>query len=447
MNNSNFSRQRRRTLRKPRSGYCDGIQRRDFLAWGVLGASPLTVVDYLRAERTMEAQQRHANAGIFIFLNGGPSHQDSFDLKPNAPAQFRGAFRPIATSVPGMEICEHLPKLAKCANKFSILRGVTHTFSAHSLGTTYVNTGTRPLASLDYPGYGSVVAKENPSDLDLPSYVAIPKAPAGAGFLGVRYSEFSVRQLPGQNRPPHLSGITLPKNMPLTQFERQYKLLTKLDRRLDRLEDKDDLLHSLNEFNQQAYTMIRSPRMRNAFDLSKESPHFAGRFGNARFGQACLLAIRLVEAGIRFVTISFSGWDTHVNNFPALQNNLLTKLDQGLSGLFTGLEERGLLDTTAVLVTDEFGRSPKINDNSKPGRDHYSRCMTMLMAGGHIEVGQVVGESDVTASEPVGSGISPDDVAATFYANLGIDPHKQYQTAGRPITLVRDGRIIRELLT
>ena len=195
--------------------------------------------------------------------------------------------------------------------------------------------------------------------------------------------------------------------------------------------------------------MITSPKARQAFDISKEPASFAAQFGEDSFGLSCLLALRLVESGVRFVTVQLGGWDTHQDNFTKLSTNLLPKLDAGLSGLFTGLEQRGLLDSTAVLATGEFGRTPKINSRSaEGGRDHYPRCMFMLMAGGGVRGGQVVGESDATASGPAHEAISPDDVAASFYHTLGIDPQLEFQTeTGRPITLVRDGKVIPQLFS
>ena len=424
---------------------CDGIRRRDFVAWGVLGAGQLTLPAVLRAEQTGQTDRAGASAGIFVFLGGGPSHLDTFDLKPRAPAEYRGSFQPIATNVPGFQICEHLPNLAQCADKYAILRGGSHTFAAHDLGSTYLSTGTRPLATLAYPAYGSVVAKERPSQQSVPSYVAIPNAPRGAGFLGPRYTAFDTGTLPGRNRQIELRGIQLPNHLPLDEFQRRHELLRNLDRQFEAIDGNHGLLDALDKFTQQAFDIIRSTRTREAFELAREAPSFARRFGTGQFGQACLLAIRLIEAGVRFVSITSGGWDTHAGNFPTLKNRLLPSLDVGLSGLLTGLDERGLLPSTAVYVTGEFGRTPKINDRQpSPGRDHYPRCMCMLMAGGRVRGGQVVGESDRIGSEPASVSYSPDDAAATFYANLGIDPKQQYSASGRPITLVRDGGVIGE---
>ncbi|MCA9081673.1 MAG: DUF1501 domain-containing protein, partial [Planctomycetaceae bacterium] len=222
-------------------------------------------------------------------------------------------------------------------------------------------------------------------------------------------------------------------------------LLNKLDTAFSGFEKNSQLLEGLDKFSQQAYSMITSPRARDAFDISQESPAFAEKFGDSGFGQSCLLATRLVESGVRFVTVSTGGWDTHTNNWDKLKTSLLPPLDQGLAALLSGLQEKGLLESTAVFVTGEFGRTPKIN-TTRGGRDHYPRCMFMLMAGGGVQGGRVIGESTENATEPLNDAITPDDVAASFYHNLGIDHTKEYHTnTGRPMMIVRDGHVIEEL--
>jgi len=431
---------------------CDGVQRRDFLKVGALGGAGLTLANYLRlAEAGEVAQAARARSGIFINLNGGPSHMDTFDLKPDAPSEYRGTFNPTKTNVPGVQFCEHLPELAKCADKFAILRGVSHTLAAHQLGTEYVNTGTRPLASLEYPGYGAVVAKEtegaNPADL--PSFVAIPSSSQRPGFLGVKYAPLNTGATPRAGAPFSVRGISLDGDLTVTQVKRREQLLHDLDSTFQGHEKQSQLLEGLDRFSQQAHAIITSPRSREAFDISKESPAFAKPFGEDPFGVSCLLACRLVEAGVRFVTLSLGGWDTHQDNFTRLRENLLPKLDTGLAALLNGLQQKGLLDSTAVFVTGEFGRTPKINNRSaEGGRDHYPRCMFMLMAGGSVRGGQAIGESDDKATQPKAEGFSPDDVAASFYYNLGIDHTKEYHTnTGRPITIVRDGKLIHQLFS
>jgi uncharacterized protein (DUF1501 family) len=427
---------------------CDGVKRRDFLKAGVLGTAGLSLAGYLElsARGALKSTGKAKNA-IFVNLPGGPTHMDTFDLKPNAPAEYRGLFNPIKTNAPGVEFCEHMPKLAKCADKFAILRGVSHALGAHALGQEYVNTGTRPIPSIQYPAYGSIVARELPSLPDLPPYVAIPNHNFGAGYLGVKYAPLSTGAVPRPGQPFAVRGVTLQGSLTVKEVERREALLDDLDKAFAGFESNNQLLEGLDKFGQQAYAMITSKRAREAFDVSKESPAFTKPFGDGAFGMSCLLATRLVEAGVRFCTVSLGGWDTHQNNFPRLKDALLPQLDTGLSALFNGLAEKGLLESTAVFVTGEFGRTPKINNRSTPGgRDHYPRCMFMLQAGGGVRGGQVLGESDDKATAPKGRGFTPDDVAASFFANLGIDHTKEYHTnTGRPITIVRDGHVINEL--
>lgn len=428
---------------------CDGIGRRDFLAAGVLGAGSLTLPGFLDMVAAGEAGQGQAKSAIFINLQGGPSHIDTFDLKPDAPTEFRGTFNPIQTNVPGISICEHLPNLAKCADKFAIVRGVTHTLAAHQLGQEYVNTGNRPLPSLQFPGYGSVISKERPSQRDLPGFVAIPNSVQRPGYLGVQYAPLNTAATPRAGQPFSVRGLAMSGGLTVTDVQRRQQLLEALDQKFASIESDNQLLEGLDRFGQQAHSIITSPKSRQAFDVSKESPTFAKPFGEDPFGMSCLLATRLVESGVRFVTVSLGGWDTHQDNFTRLSDNLLPKLDIGLAALFNGLQQKGLLESTAVLVTGEFGRTPKINQRSaEGGRDHYPRCMFMLMAGGRVRGGQVIGESDAKASEPAADGYSPDDVAASFYHNLGIDHTQEYHTTtGRPVMIVRDGTVIRSLFS
>ncbi len=427
---------------------CDGVARRDFLRVGVVGGVGLTLSNYLRLASAAENNGKPLKSGIFVNLNGGPTHLDTFDLKPEAPAEYRGLFNPIKTNVDGVEFCEHLPKLATCADKFAILRGVSHTLGAHQLGTEYVNTGTRPIPSLEMPGYGAVTTREFGSDrpLDLPPFVAVGRTQQRPGCIGVKYAPL-VSGTPRAGAPFSVRGVSLGNGLTVEEVEKRQNLLAGLDTTFSGFEKDNQLLDGLDEFGTQAYRMITSKAARNAFDISKESPAFAEKFGDQAFGTSCLLATRLVEAGVGFVSLSLGGWDTHRDNFPKLEENLLPTLDTGLSALFTGLEEKGLLDSTAVFVTGEFGRTPKINDRSEPGgRDHYPRCMFMLMAGGGIRGGQVVGESDDKATLPRNEAITPDDAAASFYHALGIDHTKEYHSnTGRPITIVRDGKVVKPL--
>ena len=424
---------------------CDGSTRRDFLKVGVLGGTGLTLSSYLRMAEAGELKQGTANAAIFINLQGGPSQMDSFDLKPESSDEYRGEFKPIDTNVPGIKISEHLPKLAQVQDLYTILRGVTHTLGAHRLGTEYVNTGNRPLPSLEYPGYGSVVTEQRPGPRDIPPFVAIPNSRQKPGFLGVKYAPLNTSSTPQPGQPFSVRGMKLAGGLTIDDVEKRRNLLKNLDTTFAGVEKDSQLLDGLDKFSQQAHYMITSKRSREAFDISKEAPEISSLFGESGFDQSCLLATRLVESGTRFVTISLGGWDTHNDNWNRLSTRLLPPLDSGLSGLLQALKQKGLLDTTAVYVTGEFGRTPKINQRG--GRDHYPRAMFMLMAGGGIKGGQALGESNENGTLPKDEvGYSPDDVAASFYHALGIDRTHEYHTStGRPIMVVRDGEVIPEL--
>lgn len=425
--------------------YCDGVQRRDFLKAGVLGGIGLSLADYLRlAEAGEVSSGGKAKSAIFISLGGGPTHMDTFDLKPNAPKEFRGEFNPIATNVPGIEISEHLPLLAKCADKFAILRGVSHSIAAHDLGTKYMNTGNRPLPSLTYPGFGSVVTKELPTQNDLPPFVAIPNTPQTPGYLGVEYAAMQTNAVPKLGQPFNVRGISLGGGLTIAEVDRRQKLLDDLDTTFKGFESDNQLLTGLDRFSVQAHDIISSSKTRQAFDIGSEPPETAKQFGEGGLGQSCLLASRLVESGVRFATVSSGGWDTHAQNFQRLKEKLLPELDRALSALLCHLDAKGLLATTAICVTGEFGRTPKINANA--GRDHWARAMFVLMAGGGIRGGQALGASDANGMGPLEKGYAPEEVAASFYHNLGIDHTKEYQSGiGRPIMIVREGHVINEL--
>jgi hypothetical protein len=426
--------------------YCDGIRRRDFVQAGALGAAGLGLSSYLRMAAGGEVRDSaKAKAAIFVYLGGGPTHLDTFDMKPDAAAEVRGEFDPIDTNVAGVQICEHLPKLARQADKFTIVRGVSHTLAAHDLGTRYMNTGNRPLPSLVHPAYGPVVTRElGGTRPDLPPFVAIPNTPQRAGYLGVQYAALETTESPKFGLPFAVRGIAMQEGVTVAEVENRRALLTKLDTTFEAIESSNRLVSGLDRFAAQAHDIIRSPTARKAFDVSLEPPAVAERFGETSFGQSCLLAVRLIEAGVRFATVSFGGWDTHSGNFNNAKEKLLPPLDAGLSGLYATLAERGLLESTVVFVTGEFGRTPKINERA--GRDHWPRAMFTLLSGGGIGGGRVLGASNAKGEEPAATGFTPDQIAATFYHALGIDHTHEYHTpSGRPVMIVREGSVINEL--
>jgi hypothetical protein len=425
---------------------CDGIPRRDFLRIGALAGIGLSLPSYLSLASSGGVSGGKAKAAIFVRLGGGPSHMDTFDLKPNAPDTHRGEFKEIATNVPGIRISEHLPKLATCADKYAILRGVSHTLAAHELGTLYMGSGNRPIPSLQFPTYGAVVSKEMKGVAELPSFVAMPQAGNNpTGYLGVEYGPFETGSQPQPGKAMEIRGLSLKNGITLEDVDRRQNLVARYDTAFGDFAKEDKILAGMDQFGQKAYQMMRSSKAREAFDLSKESMSISSLFGKDGFSQSCLLATRLVENGVRFVTVNLGGWDTHSNNWATLKDRLCPSLDAGLSGLFQALDQKGMLESTAVFVTGEFGRTPKINQRG--GRDHYPRAMFCLLAGGGMKGGQVIGESDAKGEGPKDKGINPDDVAATFYRSLGIDHRKEYNTpSGRPVMIVRYGEPIKELI-
>lgn len=420
------------------------VSRRLMLKAGVLGTG-FSLSSFLRLQAE-SGNQDNGRSAVLVFLGGGPSHQDTFDLKPQAPAEYRGQFRPIKTSADGVQICEHLPKLARRADKYAVIRGVTHNLAAHSLGTRYMMTGNRPTPVLTYPMFGSVVSREFPSADDLPSFVSIDRPVEGPGYLGPEYGPLSTGEKPRFGQPFRVRGITLGDGLTVEKYQSRRSLLTDIDKAYEGFEKLDESVRGLDRFSQQAYDIISSPKSREAFDLSRESDHESDRFGRHDFGQSMMLTTRLIESGVRFVTVLLEGWDTHQDNFNTLGRELLPRFDQCMSALLDRLSEKGLLESTSILVTGEFGRTPKVNGNA--GRDHWARAMCAMMAGGTTNCGQVIGRTDDKAQGPLNEGFSPDDLASSFFQNIGINPKTEYDAnVGRPITLIRDGSPIPGLVS
>jgi uncharacterized protein (DUF1501 family) len=288
---------------------------------------------------------------------------------------------------------------------------------------------------------GAVVSKELKTAADLPPFVAVPNTPQTGGYLGIQYGPFNTNVSPKLGSPFVVRGLALDGALTLDDVNRRQKLLASVDTAFRGYESKIDVLSGMDVFSERAYTMISSKRAREAFDVSREPREVAERFGDTDFGQSCLLATRLVASGVRFVTVNGNRWDMHQGIFSALRDKALPELDGGVSALLTTLHERGLLESTLVIVAGEFGRTPKIN--ARGGRDHWPRAMFVLMAGGGVRGGQVIGASDEHGMGPAGEAITPDQMAASFYQALGIDYHKEYHTnTGRPVMIVRQGSII-----
>ncbi len=415
--------------------------RREFLVGSVFG---LTLADALAWGKDGKAK-----SCILVWLNGGPSHLDTFDLKPDAPAEIRGDFKPGRSSLDGVRICEHLPKIGALLDRCTLIRSVTSPEGNHDRASHYMLTGYRPTPALVYPSLSSVAAKEFGVGKTLPNVIAVPTAPAyaGAGYLTAAFEPFSVNSDP--SRDFRVKDLEAP--VPEDRLDRRRSMLAAVDRfctSVDRMPARDTFL-------EQAFGLVTSKEARAAFDLSREEPKMRGRYGHSRVGQGCLLARRLVEAGARFVTVNDDGWDTHDNAKTRLAGNYvngkygyggkLVELDAAVSGLLEDLEERGLLASTLVIVMGEFGRTPKLN--AVGGRDHWPRASSVLMAGGGVKRGQVVGETDAYGELPAERAVGPEDVLHTVYRALGIDASTEYRTAtGRPVKVLDKGDVIREAL-
>lgn len=430
---------------------CDGVGRRDLLKVGLLTGWGLGLSQYFA--KLAEAQPDRAasaKACILVWLDGGPSHLETFDLKPDSPVEVRGPFRPIATNVPGIQFSELLSETAKIADRLTILRSITSPLGEHGLANHYLMTGYEPSPSLVYPSFGSVLAHSQSQMTDLPPYVAIPTAGSGgAGFLGTAYEPFVTKGDPAKNefRVPDLDFYP---EVDASRLERRRSYLKRLDRAQGQFEETAP---TGTDAFAQAYRLVTSPEAKAAFDLTQETSKVRSRYGPRTFGQSCLLARRLVERGVPFVTINYAGWDTHADLELQLKSGysganpgvgLIPTFDLGFSALLNDLSERGLLDQTLVVAMGEFGRTPKLN--SQGGRDHWPRVFSAVMAGGGVRGGQVIGSSDRMGESPRDQPITPKDIAFSVYKLLGLNPQTELMTPdGRPIRLNQGGQWIEGL--
>jgi hypothetical protein len=430
---------------------CEGFHRRDFLRMGSAGLLGLSLPQLLRLESLAAPQAKRtkkASNVIMVWLAGGPATIDMWDLRPDASEGIRGEFKPVATKAEGIQICEHLPKMAAVMDKCTVVRSIHHNIPAHGPGTVYMTTGNRPTPALQYPSLGSLVAKLTPAEPGVPSYVTMSNlrggTAGGAGYLGTAFNPFEVEGAAdrGQLR---VRGVSLPPGFSVDELEDRNNLLQKFDISFREL-DRSDLAQGLDKFQQQALDILRSNKTKHAFDMSRESEDLKNRYGKNPFGQSALAARRLVEAGVRFVTVGTGGWDTHGNNFRALKDRLLPQLDVTLAALIQDLDEKGLLDSTIVYCAGEFGRTPKVNRNS--GRDHWARSMAVVLAGGGFKRGFAYGATDKEGMAPATDPCSPDDIAATIFHGLGLDPHQELMTnTGRPVQLFRESKPVLKLLS
>lgn len=429
---------------------CDGIRRRDFLRVGSLTALGLSLPTYLQARAHAAATARKDVSCILLWLQGGISHIDSFDPKPEAPLEVRGEFNAIATNVPGISVCDPLPMLAQHQDKYSILRSLNPKNGSHGVADAYMMSGHPFNPALTFPSYGAIVAREKGDRNSMPPYVqvgtSIDQRFGGgvAGFLGDQYNPFV---LPGDTSSPSFTvrDVSLTNNIDRDRFERRMKVLDTVDTWQARVESSMPPIEATETFYQKAYNLITAPQAKKAFDMASEDPRIRDRYGRNSLGQGCLLARRLIEAGVRFVTVTDGGWDTHTNNFTSLKSRLLPRLDSAVAGLLQDLTDRGMLDSTLVVVLSDFGRTPKINPSA--GRDHWATASVALMAGGGVATGRVVGQTNALAEQPTEAPYYTEDVSATILHCLGIPLDTIHQTPdGRPVKVNADGHLIRELL-
>jgi hypothetical protein len=388
---------------------------------------------------------------ILIWQAGGPSHIDMYDLKPDAPAEVRGEFRPIPTAVPGLHISEHLPKQAKIFDKLAVVRSAFHTNAGHGMGSQWMLTGYQPTIEVNdniYPACGSVVARMNGANRPgVPAYVNLPRmlSLGKAAYLGASYNPFAPDDDPNSNGF-QVRNLKLPSRIDASRLSRRQELLRDLDAIRRDIDLKGDLV-GLDTFYRDALEMVTSRTAQDAFDIHREDPKLRDRYGRNDLGQCCLLARRLVEAGVAFVTIQAGGgWDTHGNNFKELKDNLLPKFDQAVAALVTDLYDRGLQDDVLVMAMGEFGRTPKINGGA--GRDHWPGAMSILYAGGGLKMGQAIGTTNALAEYPTSKPYTPGCILSTMYHVLGIDhKHVFYDQAQRPMPILAEGEPIPELIS
>lgn len=441
----------------PNKNFCDRVRRRDMLRIGAAGAFGLgiTLPQLLQNKTFAASQAKHDVSLIIVFLQGGISTIDTWDMKPDAPAEFRGEFNPIDTNVPGIQLCEHLPRVARQMDKFSLVRSFGHRDSGHGPADHYILTGYLPGAGFNgglspnnqRPAHGAVIARHLGPRGSVPPYVCIPKAQnsAGSSYLGSSFSPFVVEA------DPNSPSFTVPDLMPplevsATRLNARQSLMSTVDRFHNAVETRANRkANALSIYQQKAFDLMTSSETKAAFDIHAEPLKLREEYGRNSLGQSCLMARRLVEAGVRTVLIDHTNWDTHFDNFNVLRKDLLPYLDGAMSTLFRDLADRGLLQKTFVLVTGEFGRTPRINKDA--GRDHWGPSTAIALGGGGIQGGRVIGASNERAEKPATTPYGPEDLAATIYYALGIDPKTEFRTAeGRPMPIVPgNGAVIKEL--
>lgn len=446
------------------------LTRREWMSIGAAGLAGVSLPKLLAAEHIRASGPAKSRSLILLNCFGGPSHLDLWDMKPEGPSAVRGPFQPIATSAPGVVFCEHLPRLAERADRLTLIRSVTHDRNVHGGAVGFVLTGTRTsdpgipgvrgpdATTADHPAIGSTVTRLAPSTANVPTAVTLPWGLIDGqdrfvpgqtgGLLGREFDPWFVRNDP--NDPEfEVEGLAPPEGITLNRLHVRRGLRAAIadqQRRLDGIAE----VRGLDAYYERAFNLLTSAATRQAFDLSNERSPNRERYGRNTLGQSCLLAVRLVEAGVRVVQVNASGslfgnygWDTHSDNFNTLKNKLLPRFDPAFSSLLDDLEERGLTDETLVVCLGEFGRTPKISSNA--GREHWPQCYTVLLAGGGVRRGYVHGASDKQGAYPIEHPVAPEDLVATIYHALGIDPAAKLRDAsGREHALVQ-GSVLAEL--
>ena len=422
------------------------VNRREFIYAGLVGGLGLTMGDYFKL-RAKEGDVYPATAEslIHIYLPGGCAHQETWDPKHLSPIEYRGPLGTVDTVIPGVKFSQYMQETAKIADKITVVRSMTHGEAAHERGTHNMFTGYRPSPAIQYPSMGAVVSHELGSRNSLPPYVCVPSQPnesAGTGYLSSAYGPFSL------GSDPASSGFTvrdlnLRNGITPQRFDRRRSILETVDEHFRTLE-KSDALTAMDGFYQAAYALVSSPAAREAFNLAAEPEAIRTEYGADAAGQRMLMARRLVESGVRFVSLTYGGWDMHGGIGNAMKNQL-PNFDRAYAALIRDLDRRGMLDKTLVMVSSEFGRTPKINANA--GRDHWPKVFSVAFAGGGFKRGYIHGSSDPTGSEPAEDGLTVENMATTVYRCLGINADKRLMAPGnRPIDIVRGGEVVQDLL-
>ncbi len=435
--------------------YCDGMKRRELLKLGSIAGLSMAEVAYLQQlAPAAEKNKRDDINCIFLFILGGMPHQDMWDLKPDAPDGIRGDFDPISTNVPGIQIGDVVPGCATVADKYAILRSMTHGDSDHGRGFHIMMTGKKAGVgdfngnqnNNQHPCLGSMVAKLGKTGA-LPPYISVPNFlnSGGPSFLGASYGPFTIESDPAE---PNFSvrDITLPTSVTDDRSRRRQAALQAFNQFDEKVQNGGRQVQALDQFYQKAYGLMTSKKAKEAFDITRESDKVRDDYGMTSIGQCCLLARRMVEAGCRFVSVENGHWDTHRKNTMSLRELLCPAFDQAIPALLNDLSDRGMLEKTLVVITTEFGRTPRINQLA--GRDHWPNAFSILMAGAGVQGGQVIGSSDKIAGEVADRPITAQDMAATILYALGIDHERILHTPlGRPVPLVDGGRPVYELFS